>query len=198
MRPLRLAPLALLLVVPALAHAAGTVEVSATGFAFDPDPVEIPVGDSVHWTNEDGVNHSVHFNGEDAPLKEPSPAADMGSRTFAAAGTFKYRCDVHPSMTGTIVVGDGGGTPTATPTATATATTTATATPEPTVIAGETPTPAPSGRSASSRRARASRSSYGPEAGAPGAPRPLRSVPCSPSRSSCPAAHARACGRPAR
>src|SRR4051794_25007516 len=93
MRTARLLPLALLLAVPALAHAATTKEVTTAGSTFSPPSTEVAVGDTVHWTNAGG-SHNVHFDGE-AALAPADGRTDMGSKTFTVAGTFSYRCDIH-------------------------------------------------------------------------------------------------------
>ena len=52
-------------------------------------------GESVTWQAErDDPSHNVHFDGEVAPVGAPSTSFS-GTRQFPAAGTFRYRCDVH-------------------------------------------------------------------------------------------------------
>lgn len=70
-------------------------------FTFSPKAVTVKVGDSVTWTNADSVPHTV-----------TSEAFDSGSLaqgqsftyTFDKAGTFDYKCSIHPTMTGTVNV----------------------------------------------------------------------------------------------
>src|SRR4051794_17807922 len=152
MRVLRWTPLLLLLLlIPALAHAA-TVNVSAGGAnnVFTPSTITVTVGDTVTFTNAGG-NHNVHFDGQ-TRLTPPTTnvGASLGSRTFTAAGSYHYVCDIHASvgMQGTVNVNPA---PATTPTPTASATpapgTTPTATPGPggsaTPGSGASATPTP-------------------------------------------------------
>jgi plastocyanin len=99
----------------ALAGPAGAASraVSIDGFAYDPDPLTIEVGDTVTWTNDDAIAHTV--TADDGAFDSGSLAGDATfERTFATAGTFAYHCTVHEAMTGTIVVraaADGGASP---------------------------------------------------------------------------------------
>src|SRR6185312_10950427 len=86
------------------APAANTVQVSITGYKFDPPVLTIPVGTTVVWTNHDDVPHTV--TSTDKTFKS-SGALDQGdtySYTFTAAGTFNYYCTVHPFMTAKVIV----------------------------------------------------------------------------------------------
>lgn len=71
------------------------------GFAFSPKTVTVNVGDSITWTNNDGVTHNATGSGF-----ATGSIASGGSKavTFNSAGTFAYRCTIHPTMTGTVVV----------------------------------------------------------------------------------------------
>jgi plastocyanin len=95
--------------------------VDIAGQAFDPASVTVSIGDSVTWTNADGVAHTA--TADDASFDTGNIAAGgSDSITFATAGSFPYHCTIHPAMTGTITVqaaaggsGGGGGGGTATP-----------------------------------------------------------------------------------
>lgn len=96
---------------------AADAPVAISGFAFTPPSVTVTVGDSVTWTNGDGVGHTA--TADDASFDTGTIAAGgSGSVTFATAGTFAYHCSIHPAMTGTVTVqaaaGGGGATPAAT------------------------------------------------------------------------------------
>jgi plastocyanin len=71
------------------------------GFAFDPPTLEVKVGDTVTFTNQDSATHNVSIDNA-----ELGPQAQGASVTWKAtkAGTFPYMCTIHPSMTGTIAV----------------------------------------------------------------------------------------------
>jgi len=82
---------------------AAITDVSISNFAFVQSSVTISPGDSVRWTNNDGVTHTVTSNtGAWTPLT--LAAGESGTIPFANAGTYAYHCSIHPSMTGTVVV----------------------------------------------------------------------------------------------
>jgi plastocyanin len=86
------------------AAAATGVAVAISDFKFDPQTVNVPVGGSVVWTNNDGQQHTATSAGNfDAGAIDPQ-AASMPV-TFDTTGTFTYICSFHPFMTGTVVVG---------------------------------------------------------------------------------------------
>jgi plastocyanin len=99
-----------MLVAPALA---ADEAVTIAGFAYDPATITVSVGDSVTWTNNDGVVHTATADNGSFDTGTIGDGAS-GSVTFSAAGTFAYHCTIHSSMAGTVVVeaaagGDGGG-----------------------------------------------------------------------------------------
>ena len=99
---------------------AKTVEVAMKGNKFVNETVTIHKGDTVKWTNQDMVGHTVTADAGQtesfdsnpncpAPLPAaPACIAPGGtySFTFTKVGTTKYHCRVHSGMTGTIVVVD--------------------------------------------------------------------------------------------
>ena len=105
----------------ATARAAANVTITAFDFFWSPDTVSIQVGDTVTWTNEQGF-HNVLLG--DSRLNQPGFPTDPAwnpppQQTFDEAGSYTFICEVHPGMTGTVNVGDGGEpTPTPTPTPT--------------------------------------------------------------------------------
>ena len=76
-------------------------DVTISGFAFSPGTVTVSVGDTVTWTNNDGVGHTA--TGDDFDTGTISGGA-TASVTFDTAGTFAYHCSIHPQMNGTVVV----------------------------------------------------------------------------------------------
>jgi len=84
-------------------EASGT-EVTIADFAFDPGDLTVSVGDTVTWTNDDGVGHDVTGDS----FKSGDPGAlengDTFEHTFDKAGSFDYVCTVHPGMKGTVKV----------------------------------------------------------------------------------------------
>ena len=72
---------------------------------FDPEELTISVGDTVTWTNNDGMSHTA--TSTDGPESFDSGNIGSGntwSFTFTEAGTYEYKCDYHSSMTATIIV----------------------------------------------------------------------------------------------
>ena len=111
--PILLTLFALLLAMPAAQ--AATINVSASGFSFTPQVVNIKVGDTVIWFGLDGGYHNVAA--EDGSFRSPE-GANTFSHTFNSAGSFDYVCEPHflHGMTGTVNVSGGsggGGKPTA-------------------------------------------------------------------------------------
>jgi plastocyanin len=79
-------------------------------YAFTPASITVQVGDTVHWQNGSDAPHTVTSDtGTDL---NGDIAADTGSydKTFDTAGTWKYHCDIHDYMHGTIVVTEVGAT----------------------------------------------------------------------------------------
>jgi plastocyanin len=82
----------------------GAGDVTMKDIKFNPAKVTIKKGQTVVWTNDDSVGHDVTSD----TFKSGSPGGIENGQTFqhkfAKAGTFKYRCSVHPGMEGTVVV----------------------------------------------------------------------------------------------
>src|SRR5687768_242240 len=97
---------ALLLAMPAAQ--AVTFSVSASGFSFNPQVVNINVGDTVIWSDLDGGFHNVAA--ENGSFRSPE-GANTFSHTFNSAGSFDYVCEPHAlyGMIGTVNVSEGGG-----------------------------------------------------------------------------------------
>jgi len=76
--------------------------VEIKNFAFDPDTVTIKVGQTVTWTNQDSVVHTV--TGDGGIESDNLSKGDSYSKTFDTEGTFDYHCSIHPSMKGQVIV----------------------------------------------------------------------------------------------
>ncbi|MGC1133189.1 MAG: plastocyanin/azurin family copper-binding protein [Nitrososphaeraceae archaeon] len=82
-----------------------------TDTAFQPNPANIQVGDTVSWTNNDNTIHTV-IEGNPATGGEveggfASEILGPGvtfEHTFNQTGTFEYYCNLHPNMVGTVIV----------------------------------------------------------------------------------------------
>jgi plastocyanin len=92
----------------------GEVSICADDLEFDATTIEAPAGEefNITFTNAESQPHNVAvyveedgeeifigeiITGPDVTTQLPIPALD--------AGTYYFRCDVHPDMEGTIVVG---------------------------------------------------------------------------------------------
>jgi plastocyanin len=81
---------------------------SLTTDAYQPNPIQVSVGDTVTWTNDDTQPHTV-TSGEnvnpdgrfDSGIMAPAATFDF---TFTEAGEYPYFCLLHPNMVGTVTV----------------------------------------------------------------------------------------------
>jgi len=85
-----------------------TVTVAATpDAAFSPFPATVAPGGTVTFAFG-SLPHNVYFDAApSAPADIPGANVNTSTtRTFAAAGTYTYRCRIHPGMKGSIIVSD--------------------------------------------------------------------------------------------
>jgi len=81
--------------------------VTIQNFAFLPGDITIKKGTTVTWTNNDSTAHSVNeTDNQKGPDSGDLNPGDKYSFTFDQTGTFKYRCNLHPEMLGTVTVTD--------------------------------------------------------------------------------------------
>ena len=77
--------------------------VQALDFKFAPAALGVKAGETVTWTNAGENTHNVIAS--DGSFKSDSfNKGQTFTHTFAAAGSFKYTCTIHPTMIGTITV----------------------------------------------------------------------------------------------
>ncbi|MGK5081990.1 plastocyanin/azurin family copper-binding protein [Bdellovibrionota bacterium FG-1] len=84
------------------------IPVNAAGMgpaAFGPNPLVVPPGTLVTWTNDDPNTHTVTSDSglwDSGPLEE----GDAFSYTFTSPGVFPYHCSIHgsQSMSGSVQV----------------------------------------------------------------------------------------------
>ena len=74
-----------------------------TTTAYAPNPITIAVGGTVTWMNNDNTAHTATATAGAFDSGTIAPGASF-SRTFTAAGSFPYRCTLHPGMVGTVTV----------------------------------------------------------------------------------------------
>ena len=95
---------------PAGGGGGGGAEVSMKNIQFDPSDVTIKAGETVTWTNDEGVPHDVDKTSGPGPQFSSGPEGgmmegDTFAQSFDQAGTYEYVCRVHaPGMAGTIEV----------------------------------------------------------------------------------------------
>jgi len=82
--------------------------VTIVDFAFQPASVEVQAGTTVTWTNSGAATHTVTADNGAFDSGQLASGATF-SQTFDTAGTFTYHCEIHPQMTGTIVVTEASG-----------------------------------------------------------------------------------------
>jgi plastocyanin len=71
--------------------------------SFSPNPVEVKVGETVTWINEDSGRHTV--TSKDGVFDSGMMGKGQSfSFTFDKAGEYQYFCEPHPNMVGTVVV----------------------------------------------------------------------------------------------
>ena len=79
------------------------VAVTISNYSFSPNTITIKKGDSVTWTNDDPMPHTI--SADDNSFKSDYLSTGQSfNYTFNQAGTFGYHCSVHPSMKATVVV----------------------------------------------------------------------------------------------
>jgi plastocyanin len=86
---------------------------SLTDTAYQPNPIQVSVGDTVTWTNDDSQPHTVTSGGNGQPDNKFNSSPNFNplmapgqtfSFTFTQAGDYPYFCMLHPNMVGTVSV----------------------------------------------------------------------------------------------
>jgi plastocyanin len=83
----------------------GSTEVNEIGMSstsFLPETLTVSSGTTVSWLNNSTVDHTVTSN--TALFDEYLEPDGRFEYTFTEAGTYNYVCNLHPGMTGTIIV----------------------------------------------------------------------------------------------
>lgn len=88
---------------PAAAAAAGGRPVQVANFAFTPAAVTVALGDTVIWTNTDGIPHTTTSADKQWDSGPIQPGASFTVK-LTKPGTYQYGCTIHPFMQATIVV----------------------------------------------------------------------------------------------
>ena len=88
----------------------GVTQIVIRNDAFTPQHIEVTIGTTVTWTNQDTVPHTVAFspvvlsssNSWESGLLYPGQSFTY---TFTSSGAFQYHCQEHPfEMIGTVNV----------------------------------------------------------------------------------------------
>jgi len=88
------------------------LETDPNHFAYNPNYIEVYVGDRVRWKNNTEAKHTVtsdpgspaSFDSDEIP---PTRGPEDGwEKRFNQVGTYNYRCKVHPNMKGVVQVSD--------------------------------------------------------------------------------------------
>ncbi|HEV3433556.1 MAG TPA: plastocyanin/azurin family copper-binding protein, partial [Nitrososphaera sp.] len=81
---------------------------SLTTDAYSPNPVQVSMGTTVTWTNDDAQPHTATSGQNSTPdgrfdsgIMAPGATFDF---TFTEAGEYPYFCLLHPNMVGTVSV----------------------------------------------------------------------------------------------
>jgi plastocyanin len=74
-----------------------------TTTAYNPNPVNVMVGTTVRWSNSDSTTHTATADGGAFNSGNLSGGGTFDFK-FNTAGTFTYKCTIHPNMVGTVVV----------------------------------------------------------------------------------------------
>jgi plastocyanin len=81
------------------------VKVANENSAFKPSELIVPAGTTVTWVNADEVPHTATSSASPPLFDSRTLRADSRfSFEFKAAGAYDYFCEVHPFMTGKVVV----------------------------------------------------------------------------------------------
>jgi plastocyanin len=82
---------------------AATKTINIYGSGFSPKSATITEGDTVTWVNKDNVTHQVLDNKGAfvSPILRPGQSFSF---TFHASGTYNYKDELHPKLTGSLTV----------------------------------------------------------------------------------------------
>jgi plastocyanin len=83
----------------------GSWDASKVKDGFQPKNISIAIGvnNTVTWTNDDDVVHTVHSDLPEFDSLFLDPGKSF-THTFTRPGTYTYHCDPHPWMVGRIIV----------------------------------------------------------------------------------------------
>ena len=104
----KLVAASMILVLSAATALAKQVRAEISVFQFTPIEIRASVGDTVTWTNNDAIEHSVTSDTMSLgrPLFDTGffEAGESRKIAFEEPGTWLFHCARHPSMQGKIIV----------------------------------------------------------------------------------------------
>ncbi|MEA3076227.1 MAG: hypothetical protein QOF60_1135 [Actinomycetota bacterium] len=72
--------------------------------AFEPKTLSVKVGGVVEFPNESNAAHDVAFSAKTIKDAKPYGPGKTFKATFPVAGSYPYKCTLHPGMKGEITV----------------------------------------------------------------------------------------------
>lgn len=93
------------LAVGVQAQGAPTATVAIRDFSFEPHELRIAPGTAVRWVNGDPAPHAVAMEGGRPGSSGEIAPGQSHVFTFDQAATYTYRCAIHPTMLGVLIVG---------------------------------------------------------------------------------------------
>ena len=85
---------------------AGTA-VRLTTMCFSPSILYVQPGDTVTWTNDDGMTHVIAGSFSSWGGATNLAAGETMTHQFPTAGIYSYSCPLHYGMNAVVIVGDG-------------------------------------------------------------------------------------------
>ena len=93
---------------PVSANAAPEAAVAIRTFQFAPDTIRVKVGTRIVWTNADEIEHTITSGTPDSKDGRFNGVVHKRGASYSAvlekAGTYRYFCDRHRFMNGTVIV----------------------------------------------------------------------------------------------
>jgi len=89
------------------APSGNVIRVTIHDFAFSPSRIVVKPGETIEVTNHDGVAHTLSsISGDKATFTTGSIVPNQTREVEApmTPGTYRYDCQIHPFMTGTLIV----------------------------------------------------------------------------------------------
>lgn len=81
-----------------------TTSVTLQNIAFVPQLIQVIPGATVTFNNMDGIAHTVTFAASSIVSVDAFSTGIKSVVMPTVAGTYDYRCTIHPNMTGSVIV----------------------------------------------------------------------------------------------